>query len=282
MKRPMTLEDLLKAGGMRMGIGTTPPPAPTVGPPLPTLSPPPTPKASPVLTGLTAQPASDVVPMTPMDIPATLPPPMASPLGTQPRGEDKTPKGPKVPEPMDEPVSPPPPTRGPQPAPAVPPPPPPPAEPAAPPVEEGTTGPRKGPKIPEPEPEQPTQPAPPDRSRPTGGGTTNTPPNPVTTPSPPVAPPAAPREATPRDESEPAPRTAKPKKGRWNVQSFLRALQQPGGYGAAFAGGDELAELTAYLDQQRQLEAARSQRLQTLLQGRQIQPRVARPRASSR
>lgn len=278
MKRPMTLEDLLKASGMRTGMGTTPPPAPTAGPSLPTLSPPPAPKASPVLTGLTATPApTDVVPMTPMDIPTTLPPPVASPFGVRPTGEDKTPKGPRVPEPMDEPVSPPPPTRGPQPAPAVPPPPPPPAEPEAPPMDEGTTGPRKGPKIPEPEPDEPTQPTPPDRSRPTDGGTTNTPRNPVTTPSPPVAP-----KETPTDEKKEPTRTAKPKKGRWNVQSFLRALQQPGGYGTAFAGGDELPELTAYLDQQRQLEAARSQRLQTLLQGRQIQPRVARPRASSR
>lgn len=149
-------------------------------------------------------------------------------------------------------------------------------------MDEGTTGPRKGPKVPEPEPEEPTSPAPPDRSRPTGGGTTNLPPNPVTTPSPPVAPKKPAEDKKPADDKKEPPKTAKPKKGRWSVKALLAAQKRAGGFGQAFAGEEAPEELMAYLEQQRQAEAARSARLQNLLQGRQTQPRVASARPGVR
>ena len=109
----------------------------------------------------------------------------------------------------------------------------------------------------EPAPEAPKEPTPPDR---TGGE----PRGPVTTPSPPVAP-TTPRTATPRPETP----AAAPKKSRWNLRNILRAKGKKGQQvGSAFEGGEDIAELTAYLEQQQALAQGRTSRLQNLLGAR--------------
>jgi hypothetical protein len=167
------------------------------------------------------------------------------PSPRQPVDEPRTPR-----EPVDEPRSPAAPDRSPVPTPA-----PTPRVPAPEPEPEPIVKPTKKTGD-EPAPEAPREPAAPDR---TGGE----PRGPVTTPSPPVAPPA-PRTATPREETPAAPK----RKSRWNLRNILRAKGKKGQVGKAFEGGEDIAELTAYLEQQQALAQGRTSRLQNLLGAR--------------
>jgi hypothetical protein len=212
------------------------PVAPPVAPPMaPLVVPPVVPPPAPRIPEPTPAPE-------PILIDKYIPPSPARP----PVDEPRTPR-----EPVEEPRSPAPPDRSPVPTPA-----PTPRVPAPEPEPEPIIKPTKKTGD-EPAPEAPREPAAPDR---TGGE----PRGPVTTPSPPVAPPA-PRTATPREETPAAPK----RKSRWNLRNILRAKGKKGQQvGSAFEGGEDIAELTAYLEQQQALAQGRTSRLQNLLGAR--------------
>lgn len=122
----------------------------------------------------------------------------------------------------------------------------------------------KGPRMPEPVAPPPPAPAPPDRTRPIDGPT-NLPPTTPTTPSPPVAPR---RTAQPRPT---APNGTVPI-GGFNFQQMLVGSGRTPALAQFEAYDPLLRQQMGMSDFQKKLAAARQDRINALLQGRQFSP----------